>query len=84
MSRRVNRNGEPWAATQLEDLAAGTEVLFFPQTYPVVGVNVAEDVTVLVKARVTTRDDRIWLIANDSWFLTWSRPALPRRLLGSR
>ncbi|MGH3775715.1 MAG: DNA polymerase III subunit alpha [Pseudonocardiaceae bacterium] len=65
VTRRVNRNGEPWAAAQLEDLAAGIEVLFFPKTYSVVGVNVAEDAIVLVKARVTTRDDRISLIAND-------------------
>jgi DNA polymerase-3 subunit alpha len=41
------------------------EVLFFPKTYSVVGVNVAEDAIVLVKARVTKRDDRISLIAND-------------------
>ncbi len=65
VTRRVNRNGEPWAAAQLEDLAAGIEVLFFPKTYSVVGVNVAEDLIVLVKARVTKRDDRISLIAND-------------------
>ncbi|MGH3836481.1 MAG: OB-fold nucleic acid binding domain-containing protein, partial [Pseudonocardiaceae bacterium] len=65
VTRRVNRNGEPWTAAQLEDLAAGIEVLFFPKTYSVVGVNVVEDVIVLVKARVTKRDDRISLIAND-------------------
>jgi DNA polymerase III subunit alpha len=65
VTRRVNRNGEPWAAAQLEDLAAGIEVLFFPKTYSVIGVNVAEDLVVLVKARVTKRDDRISLIAND-------------------
>ncbi|MGH3988508.1 MAG: DNA polymerase III subunit alpha, partial [Pseudonocardiaceae bacterium] len=65
VTRRVNRNGEPWAAAQLEDLAAGIEVLFFSKTYSVVGVNVAEDAIVLVKARVTKRDDRISLIAND-------------------
>ena len=65
VTRRVNKNGEPWASAQLEDLAGGIEVLFFPKTYSVVGVNVAEDAVVLVKARVTKRDDRISLIAND-------------------
>ncbi|MGH7750633.1 MAG: DNA polymerase III subunit alpha, partial [Candidatus Dormibacteria bacterium] len=65
VTRRVNRNGEPWAAAQLEDLAAGIEVLFFPTTYSVVGVNVAEDRIVLIRARVTKRDDRICLIAGD-------------------
>ena len=65
VTRRVNKNGEPWASAQLEDLAGGIEVLFFPKTYSVVGVNVAEDAVVLVKARVAKRDDRISLIAND-------------------
>ncbi|MGH3692437.1 MAG: DNA polymerase III subunit alpha [Pseudonocardiaceae bacterium] len=65
VTRRVDRTGEPWAVAQLEDLAAGIEVFFFPKTYAVVGVNVAEDRIVLVRARVTKRDDRISLIAND-------------------
>jgi DNA polymerase-3 subunit alpha len=65
VTRRVNKNGEPWASAQLEDLAGGIEVLFFPKTYSVVGVNVTEDAVVLVKARVAKRDDRISLIAND-------------------
>ncbi|MGH4022766.1 MAG: DNA polymerase III subunit alpha [Pseudonocardiaceae bacterium] len=65
VTRRVNKNGEPWASSQLEDLAGGIEVLFFPKTYSVVGLNVAEDAIVLVKARVAKRDDRISLIAND-------------------
>ncbi|MGH3901187.1 MAG: DNA polymerase III subunit alpha, partial [Pseudonocardiaceae bacterium] len=88
VTRRVNRYGEPWAAAQLEDLAAGIEVLFFPKAYSVVGVNVAEDALVLVKARVTTRDDRISLIANDLVVPDLTPPAaLPasdRRLPGSR
>ena len=63
--RRVNRNGEPWASGQLEDLSGGIEVLFFPRVYSVVGMSVAEDAIVLVKARVARRDDRISLIVND-------------------
>ncbi|MGH3993168.1 MAG: OB-fold nucleic acid binding domain-containing protein, partial [Pseudonocardiaceae bacterium] len=65
VARRVNRNGEPWASGQLEDLTGGIEVLFFPKTYSVVGMNVAEDAIVLIKARVARRDDRISLIVND-------------------
>jgi DNA polymerase III subunit alpha len=65
VTRRVNRNGEPWASGQLEDLSGGIEVLFFPKTYSVVGMSVAEDAIVLVRARVAKRDDRISLIAND-------------------
>jgi DNA polymerase-3 subunit alpha len=65
VNRRVNKNGEPWASAQLEDLAGGIEVLFFPRCYQVVGVDVAEDAIVLVKARVNKRDDRLSLIVND-------------------
>ncbi|MEN3299851.1 DNA polymerase III subunit alpha, partial [Pseudonocardia sp.] len=65
VNRRVNKNGEPWASAQIEDLVGGIEVLFFPRAYQVVGVDVAEDAIVLVKARVNKRDDRVSLIAND-------------------
>ena len=65
VTRRVNRNGEPWASGQLEDLSGGIEVLFFPRVYTEVGMNIAEDAIVLVRARVARRDDRISLIAND-------------------
>jgi len=61
----VNKNGLTWASAQLEDLTGGIEVLFFPQAYSVFGADVAEDSVVLVKARVSARDDRISLIAND-------------------
>jgi DNA polymerase-3 subunit alpha len=65
VNRRINKNGEPWASAQIEDLAGGIEVLFFPRAYAVVGMDVAEDAIVLVKARVSRRDDRVSLIAND-------------------
>ncbi|WNV89703.1 DNA polymerase III subunit alpha [Umezawaea sp. Da 62-37] len=65
VTRRVNKNGEPWASAQLEDLAGGIEVLFFPKSYVVHGMSVIEDAIVLCKARVAKRDDRISLIAND-------------------
>lgn len=65
MNRRINKNGLAWASAQLEDLTGGIEVLFFPQSYAVYGMDVVEDSVVLVKARVSIRDDRISLIAND-------------------
>ncbi|MFC0545218.1 DNA polymerase III subunit alpha [Kutzneria chonburiensis] len=65
VTRRINKSGESWASAQLEDLAGGIEVLFFPKTYSVVGMSVAEDAIVLVKARIARRDDRTSLIAND-------------------
>jgi len=65
VTRRINKSGDSWASAQLEDLAGGIEVLFFPKTYSVVGMSLAEDAIVLVKARIAKRDDRISLIAND-------------------
>ncbi|WP_431958528.1 DNA polymerase III subunit alpha [Nocardia lijiangensis] len=65
VNRRINKNGLAWASAQLEDLTGGIEVLFFPQAYSVYGADVVEDAVVLVKARVSVRDDRISLIAND-------------------
>ena len=65
VNRRVNKNGLPWASAQLEDLTGGIEVLFFPQTYSLFGADIADDVVVLVKAKVAARDDRIALIAHE-------------------
>ena len=65
MDRRVHKNGLTWCIVQLEDLVGGIEVLFFPQAYAVYGMDIAEDAIVLVKARVSIRDDRMSLIGND-------------------
>ncbi|MGB3371145.1 MAG: OB-fold nucleic acid binding domain-containing protein, partial [Rhodococcus sp. (in: high G+C Gram-positive bacteria)] len=65
VNRRINKSGLTWASAQLEDLVGGIEVLFFPQSYSVFGADVTEDSVVLVKGRVSVRDDRISLIAND-------------------
>ena len=65
VNRRGNKNGLPWASAQIEDLTGGIEVLFFPQTYSMFGAEIADDVVVLVGAKVAIRDDRISLIANE-------------------
>lgn len=65
VNRRINKNGLAWASAQLEDLSGGIEVLFFPQSYSVYGMDVVEDAVVLVRGRVSVRDDRVSLIAND-------------------
>jgi DNA polymerase-3 subunit alpha len=64
VNRRVNKSGMPWASAQLEDLTGGVEVMFFPQTYSLVGAEIADDAVVLVSAKVRIQDDRISLIAN--------------------
>ncbi|MDN5758899.1 MAG: DNA polymerase III subunit alpha, partial [Tomitella sp.] len=65
VNRRVNKQGLPWASAQLEDLSGGIEVLFFPKTYSVLGMDVADDAIVLLKGRISERDDRRSLIVND-------------------
>ncbi|MDG4668868.1 DNA polymerase III subunit alpha [Mycobacterium sp. 236(2023)] len=65
VNRRVNKNGLPWASAQIEDLSGGIEVLFFPQTYSMFGAEIADDVVVLLGAKVAKRDDRISLIVNE-------------------
>lgn len=65
VNRRVNKSGVPWASAQLEDLTGGIEVMFFPQTYSLVGADIADDAVVLVGGKVRIQDDRISLIAND-------------------
>jgi DNA polymerase-3 subunit alpha len=80
VTRRVNKNGLPWASAQLEDLTGGIEVLFFPRTYSAYGAEVADDAVVLVNAKVAVRDDRISLIANDLVVPDFSSAALDRTL----
>lgn len=65
VNRRVNKNGMPWASSQLEDLTGGIEVMFFPQTYSLVGAEITDDAVVIVGGKVRIQDDRISLIAND-------------------
>jgi DNA polymerase III subunit alpha len=63
VTRKVNKAGSPWASAVLEDLEGSVEVLFFPQTYAQVGIMVAEDAVVVVRARVDHREDVAKLIA---------------------
>ena len=61
LSRRLTKKGDPWASANLEDLAAGVEVAFFPKVYAECALQLAEDAVVLVKARVSRSDDRLSL-----------------------
>lgn len=65
VSRRYNRTGEPWAVTVLEDFAAGLEVVFFARVFAKVREQIHEDVVVQVRGRVSVRDDRTTVIADD-------------------
>jgi DNA polymerase-3 subunit alpha len=65
VSRRVTKQGRSWASASLEDLEGAVEVLFFPNTYELVGQYIAEDAIVAVKGRVDRREDVPRLIAAD-------------------
>ena len=65
VQRRVTKQGRSWASASLEDLEGAVEVLFFPNTYELVGQYIAEDAIVVVKGRVDRRDDVPRLMAMD-------------------
>ncbi len=65
VQRRITKQGRPWASATLEDLDGAVEVLFFPNTYELVGQYIAEDAIVAVKGRVDRRDDQPRLMALD-------------------
>ncbi|WP_027346219.1 DNA polymerase III subunit alpha [Hamadaea tsunoensis] len=56
IQRRTTKQGKLWASATLEDLAGSIEVLFFPNTYELVGQQLAEDLIIAVKGRINKRD----------------------------
>jgi DNA polymerase-3 subunit alpha len=65
VQRRITKQGKAWASATLEDLDGAVEVLFFPNTYELVGQYVAEDAIVAVKGRIDRRDEQARLMAMD-------------------
>ncbi|MEU7822336.1 DNA polymerase III subunit alpha [Catellatospora sp. NPDC049133] len=65
VQRRITKQGKAWASATLEDLDGAVEVLFFPNTYDLVGQYIAEDAIVVVKGRADRRDDQAKLMAMD-------------------
>jgi DNA polymerase-3 subunit alpha len=65
VTRKVTKQGNPWAAATLEDLGGAIEVLFFPATYQLYATSIAEDAIITVKGRLDRRDDVPKLIAMD-------------------
>jgi DNA polymerase-3 subunit alpha len=63
VTRKTTRRGDPWATATLEDLEGAIEVLFFPAAYQTCGMHLAEDVVLLVRARLDKREDVPRLIA---------------------
>jgi len=65
VARKVTKQGNAWAAVQLEDLEGAVEVMFFPATYQLAAVHLVEDAVVLIRGRVDKRDETPKLIASD-------------------
>src|SRR5690606_8450206 len=65
VQRRITKQGRAWASATLEDLGGAVEVLFFPNTYELVGQYVAEDAIVVVRGRVDRRDEAPRVMAMD-------------------
>jgi DNA polymerase-3 subunit alpha len=60
-----NEAGQGLGVGTLEDLDGAVEVLFFPNTYELVGQYIAEDAIVVVRGRIDRRDEQPRLMAMD-------------------
>ncbi len=60
-----NKKGEAYAVAQVEDLEGAVEVFFFPKTYLTVSTMLTQDSVVVVRGRVSRRDDSLSLYASD-------------------
>jgi DNA polymerase III subunit alpha len=78
VQRRITKQGKPWASATLEDLDGAVEVLFFPNTYELVGQYVAEDAIVVVRGRVDRRDEQARIMAMDLSLPDLTAPAETR------
>ncbi|SDQ53233.1 DNA polymerase III subunit alpha [Quadrisphaera sp. DSM 44207] len=57
LQRKMTKQGKQWAIATVEDLEGAVEVLFFPQTYEAFAHQLAPDVVVSVRGRLSRRDD---------------------------
>ena len=63
LQRKITKRGDTWAIATVEDLEGSIEVMFFPATYQLHALQLAEDEIVLVKGRLDRRDDAPQIIA---------------------
>jgi DNA polymerase-3 subunit alpha len=57
VTRKMTKNGNPWAIATVEDLEGAIEVLFFPQSYTTVATMLQPDQVCVVRGRLSRRDD---------------------------
>jgi OB-fold nucleic acid binding domain len=63
LQRKVTKQGNQWAIATIEDLEGAIETMFFPATYQLYGMQLAEDAVVVVKGRLDKREDVPRLVA---------------------
>src|SRR5690606_37494150 len=56
---------DTWAIATVEDLEGSVEVMFFPATYQLYALQLAEDAIVVVKGRLDRRDESPQVIASE-------------------
>jgi DNA polymerase-3 subunit alpha len=59
------KKGDLWAVATVEDLDGAIECLFFPSAYASVSTMLAPDTVVAVRGRVSARDDRMSIFAQE-------------------
>ncbi len=65
VTRRITKQGAPWAIITLEDLTGSVEVLFFPKSYEFLGQHLIEDTVVRVAGHTSVRDGAISVFGQD-------------------
>ncbi|HEU5271603.1 MAG TPA: DNA polymerase III subunit alpha [Jatrophihabitans sp.] len=65
VTRRMTKDGKPWAQVVLEDLEGSVEVLFFPQSYAQVGLQIVEDAIVVISGRLDAREENVRIIGSE-------------------
>lgn len=63
LQRKMSKQGNPWAAVTLEDMAGSVEIMFFGETYLAYSTVLSEDAVIVVRGRVRRRDDQMQLQA---------------------
>jgi len=74
----TKRNNERMAIITFEDFSGSIEVLVFPKAFPLMESNLKEDAVVLVRGKLSVRDDRPKLLADQIVPLeeAWSRQVI--------
>nr|WP_232827311.1 DNA polymerase III subunit alpha [Jiangella endophytica] len=63
LQRKVSKRGDTWAIVTVEDLEGSIDAMFFPATYQLYALQLAEDEIVVVKGRLDRREEAPQLIA---------------------